>query len=171
MAARAGRNKFDRDDDWKATEDKVIKELYKTKTDRQMGKTLGRTARAVQWRRLELNFKKGDGTAEFWTDEEVDILTDKYKNFTVRQIANDFLPNKTISQIKDKARRMRFSKSKWTDEELDLLVEYGGKLSAKEIAKQFVPNKTPDQIRAKVLKGLGISRRKYLKEQRNAMRN
>ena len=66
---------------------------------------------------------------------------------------------------------MRFSKSKWTDEELDLLVEYGGKLSAKEIAKQFVPNKTPDQIRAKVLKGLGISRRKYLKEQRNAVRN
>jgi len=171
MATRAWRNKFDRDDDWKPKEDKVIKKLYKTKTDREIGKTLGRTARAVQWRRLELNFKKGDGTANFWTNQEVYILTDKYQNLTVRQIANDFLPNKTISQIKDKAQRMRFSKSKWTDEELGLLVEYGGKLSAKEIAKQFVPNKTPDQIRAKVLKGLGISRRKYLKQQRNAVRN
>ena len=60
---------------------------------------------------------------------------------------------------------MRITKSMWTDEELDLLVKYGGKLSPKEIAKRFVPNKTSDQIRAKVLKGLGISRLKYRKEQ------
>ena len=66
---------------------------------------------------------------------------------------------------------MRVTKSMWTDEELNLLVEHGGKLSPKEIAKRFIPNKTSDQIRAKVLKGLGISRRKYLQEQKDATRN
>ena len=164
MATRAWRDKFGRDDDWKKSEDDVIKKYYKNNTDKQIAKALGRTEDAVQHRRLSLKIKKASPHPRFWTPEETKILTSKYKNHTAKQIASDFL------QIKDKLRRMRVTKSMWTDEELDLLVEHGGKLSAKEIAKRFVPNKTSDQIRAKVLKGLGISRRKYLKEKSNVER-
>ena len=171
MATRAWRDKFGRDDDWKKSEDDVIKKYYKTNTDKQIAKALGRTEYAVQHRRLSLKIKKALTHPRFWTPEETKILTSKYKNHTAKQIASDFLPNRSVQQVKDKLRRMRITKSMWTDEELDLLVEHGGKLSPKEIAKRFVPNKTSDQIRAKVLKGLGISRRKYLKEQRDAERN
>ena len=170
MATRAWRDRFGRDDDWKKSEDNVIKKYYKANTDKKIAKALGRTEHAVQHRRLSLKIKKASPHPRFWTPEETKILTSKYKNHTVKQIASDFLPDRSVPQIKDKLRRMRVTKSMWTDEELDLLVEHGGKLSPKEIAKQFVPNKTPDQIRAKVLKGLGISRRKYLKEKSNVER-
>lgn len=170
MATRAWRIKFDRDDDWKKSEEDVIKKYYKNNTDKQIAKVLGRTEQAVQHRRLSLKLKKASSHPRFWTPEEVKILTSKYKNHTAKQIASDFLPNRSVPQIKDKVKRMGIIKSKWTDEELDLLVEYGGKLSPKEIAKRFVPNKTPEQIRAKVYKGLGISRRKYLKEKSNVER-
>jgi hypothetical protein len=170
MATRAWRDKFGRDDDWKKSEEDVIKKYYKNNTDKQIAKVLGRTEHAVQQHRLGLKIKKASPHPRFWTPEETKILTSKYKNHTAKQIASDFLPDRSVPQIKDKLRRMRITKSMWTDEELDLLVEHGGKLSAKEIAKRFVPNKTSDQIRAKVLKGLGISRRKYLKEKSNVER-
>ena len=170
MATRAWRDKFGRDDDWKKSEEDVIKKYYKNNTDKQIAKVLGRTEHAVQQHRLGLKIKKASTHPRFWTPEETKILTSKYKNHTAKQIASDFLPDRSVPQIKDKLRRMRITKSMWTDEELDLLVEHGGKLSAKEIAKRFVPNKTSDQIRAKVLKGLGISRRKYLKEKSNVER-
>ena len=70
------------------------------------------------------------------------ILTSKYKNHTAKQIASDFLPDRSVPQIKDKLKRMRITKSMWTDEELDLLVEHGGKLSPKEIAKQLLRRHT-----------------------------
>ncbi len=171
MNKRQWRNKFDRNDDWKKSEEDVIKKYYKTNTDKQIAKALGRTEHAVQHRRLTLKIKKALTHPRFWTPEEVKILTSKYKNHTAKQIASDFLPNRSVPQIKDKLRRMRITKPMWTDEELDLLVEHGGKLSPKEIAKRFVPNKTSEQIRAKVCKGLGISRRKYLQEQKDATRN
>ena len=170
MATRAWRNKFDRDDDWKKSEDNVIKKHHKTNTDKQIAKALGRTEHAVQYRRLSLKIKKASSNPRFWTPEETKILVSKYKNHTAKQIVSDFLPNRSVPQVKDKLCRMKITKSMWTDEELDLLVEHGGNLSAKEIAKRFVPNKTSDQIRAKVLKGLGISRRKYLKEKSNVER-
>ena len=170
MATRAWRDKFGRDDDWKKSEDDVIKKYYKNNTDKQIAKALGRTEDAVQHRRLSLKIKNASPHPRFWTPEETKILTSKYKNHTAKQIASDFLPDRSVPQIKDKLRRMKIPKSMWTDEELVLLVEHGGKLSAKEIAKRFVPNKTSDQIRAKVLKGLGISRRKYLKEKSNVER-
>jgi hypothetical protein len=164
MNTRAWKKKFDRDDDWKKSEEQIIKKNYKTKTDKQIAKILGRTARAVQTKRIQLKIKKARFNPKFWTSDEEEILINKYQNYTVKQITNDFLPNKTSQQIKDKAHRLRLCKSKWTDEELDLLVEYGGKISSIEIAKEFVPNKTPNQIRAKLLKGLGISRRKFQRE-------
>ena len=58
MATRAWRDKFGRDDDWKKSEDDVIKKYYKNNTDKQIAKALGRTEDAVQHRRLSLKIKK-----------------------------------------------------------------------------------------------------------------
>lgn len=166
MASQAWRDKFDRDDDWKAWEIAVIKKNWKNKTDKELTPLLrSRSEKAIRFQRNELKLLKGHYKfPRCWSDEEEQILRDNYQNNTVKQIANDFLPNKTVSQIKDKANRMRLYKSKWTSRELDLLVEHGGKVSSIEIAKLFLQNKTPEQIRGK-LKGLGISRQKYQRDQ------
>ena len=71
---------------------------------------------------------------------------------------------KTVSQIKDKAFKLRLSKPKWTIHELDLLVEHGAKYRAGDIVKKFLPNKTIQQICSK-RKALNIKRRKYINTQ------
>ena len=164
MTKAQWRNKFHRDNDWKKSEENFIKKNYKTKTDKQIAKFLGRTEQAVQDRRLGLKIKKASTHPRFWTPEETKILVSKYSNHTAKQIANDFLPNKTLEKIKDKAYRLRLCKSKWTDEELDSLVKHGGKISSFEFAKRILRNKTPQQIRGK-LKGLGISRWEFQRDQ------
>ena len=166
MASQAWRDKFDRDDDWKAWEITVIKKNWKNKTDRELTKLLRhRSEQAIREKRNELKLLKGHYKfPRCWSKEEEQILRDNYQNNTVKQIANDFLPNKTVSQIKDKAFKLRLSKPKWTIHELDLLVEHGAKYRAGDIVKKFLPNKTIQQICSK-RKALNIKRIEYINAQ------
>tara|TARA_Y100000592_G_scaffold34807_1_gene55305 strand:+ start:8787 stop:9467 length:681 start_codon:yes stop_codon:yes gene_type:complete len=166
MASQAWRDKFDRDDDWKAWEITVIKKNWKNKTDRELTKLLRhRSEQAIREKRNELKLlKRHYKFPRCWSKEEEQILRDNYQNNTVKQIANDFLPNKTVSQIKDKVFKLRLSKPKWTIHELDLLVEHGEKYLAGDIVKNFLPNKTIQQICDK-RKALNIKRRKYINTQ------
>jgi YesN/AraC family two-component response regulator len=166
MASQAWRDKFDRDDDWKAWEITVIKKNWKNKTDRELTKILRRRSeQAIRGKRNELKLLKGHYKfPKSWSTKEEQILRNNYKNYTAEQIANDFLPEKTIKQVKDKAHRLNLSKPKWTKEELDLLVEHGAKYRAGDIVKKFLPNKTIQQICSK-RKALNIKRIEYINAQ------
>lgn len=151
---------------WKPRQIQYLKNNWQKKTDQEMKNSFlkGKTLKAISGKRRELGLIKTSVGRKFWSEAEEQILRDNYQNNTVKQIANDFLPNKTASQIRDKAFKLRLSKPKWTIHELDLLIEHGEKYSAGDIVKKFLPNKTIQQICSK-RKALNIKRRKYINTQ------
>lgn len=151
---------------WKPRQIQYLKNNWQKKTDHEMqrGFLKSKTLCAIGEKRRELGLIKEPAPEKIWSEAEEQILRDNYQNNTVKQIANDFLPNKTASQIKDKASKLRLSKPKWTIHELDLLVEHGAKYRAGDIVEKFLPNKTIQQICSK-RKALNIKRRKYINTQ------
>ena len=168
MTKAQWRNKFHRDDDWKKSEQALIKKHWKTKSDREISNLPllkgVRSEQAVRGQRINLGFKKWEPRqARWWTKEEEQLLEDNYQNYNKYQLVEKFLPNRTPSQVRDKAQRMGLSKAKWTQEEIDILAFAGGYYKYKFISKNFLPNKTVDQIRHKA-KRLEISYKKVQKK-------
>lgn len=154
---------------WKPREIKYLKNNYKKKTDREMSEGfLSRHPKSgIEWKRKQLNLSRKEFQAPkgIWTEEETQILIDNYNDYTQRELANDFLPNKTVEQIRNKKVNLNLKKeSVWTEEEIDKLIKVGGKFNSTFLAANHFPNKTSEQIRGK-LKNLGISRRKIQEEQ------
>lgn len=149
---------------WTDKEVQYLKSSYLLKTDKQMSEEFlaTRTPSVIADKRRSLNLKKTQAPVKKWSDEDTKILKENYPFNTVNELANKFLPNKTVSQIKDKAHRIKLTKSKWTDQELDTLVEVGGKYKSNFISEVYLPNKTPEQIRGK-LKNIGIKYRETQK--------
>lgn len=149
---------------WKPRQIQYLKNNWQNKTDREMKNAFlnDKTLKAISGKRRELNLIKTPLNRKFWSEAEEQILRDNYQNNTVKQIANDFLPNKTASQIKEKVNRLRLSKPRWTIFEVDLLVEHGEKYTARDIVKKFLPNKTVEDVYKKRQR-IGLKRLKHTK--------
>jgi hypothetical protein len=94
-----------------------------------------------------------------WTDEEIRVLADNWRDHDQQQLHDRFLPDKTVIQINNKKMDMGLKgKRKWTDEERALLLEHGASYSHVEIHERFLPSKTPRQI-TDMRKYFGIKRR------------
>lgn len=161
--------KYWKENGWSQKEVQYLKKNYKKKTDKEMSEgLLGRhTKSGVEWKRkqLKLSRKEFQAPKGIWTKEETQILIDNYNDFTQVELANDFLPNKTAEQIRNKKANLNLrKKSIWSEKEIEKLLKVGGKFDATFLAVNHFPEKTSEQIRGK-LRSLGISRRKTQVEQ------
>ena len=83
---------------------------------------------------------------ELWSEKEIEILKENYKNHTVDELS-EMLPRRTKRAIVYKVRNLKINKQKiWTKEDVEYLRENYSKCETKEIAKYF--NVSEIQIRA-----------------------
>ena len=83
---------------------------------------------------------------ELWSEKEIEILKENYKNHTVNELS-EMLPRRTKRAIVYKIKNLKINKQKiWTKEDVEYLRENYSKCETKEIAKYF--NVSEIQIRA-----------------------
>ena len=82
-----------------------------------------------------------------WTSEETKTLSDNWMEHNQRELHEKFLPNKTVTQIRNKKMDMGFKKGpKWSEEEIEILFKYGPYHTSEQLSKTVLRNKTKNQI-------------------------
>jgi 8-oxo-dGTP pyrophosphatase MutT (NUDIX family) len=98
---------------------------------------------------------------QIWTNHEVEVLKEHWKDHTQRELHDKFLPNKTPVQICQKKMHMGLKGRRiWSEDERELLIKHGADYPQSEMVSKFLPNKTPRQVND-MRKYFGIKRKTY----------
>lgn len=99
-----------------------------------------------------------------WSEEEVNIILDNYKENSDREIAK-LLPNRSPRTVGEKRRGLGIKRPQrdkvWTDEEIKILEKNWKEYDQNELHEKFLPNKTPKQINARKMHS-GLKGKKYV---------
>ena len=134
---------------WSKKEVDIILNNYQTKSDREIAELLpNRSRKTVGEKRRELGIKRTQRD-QIWTDEEIKILEDNWKEYDQNELHEKFLPNKTPKQIN--ARKMhsglKGKKYVWSEKEKDIFIKKAPHYSNEWLRQKFFKNKTIQQIR------------------------
>ena len=134
---------------WSKKEIDIILNNYQTKSDREIAELLpNRSHRTVGEKRRELGIKRPQRD-QIWTNEEIKILKENWKEYNQNELHKKFLPNKTPKQIN--ARKMysglKGKKYVWSDEEKEIFIEKAHSHTNESLRRKFFKNKTIEQIR------------------------
>lgn len=98
--------------EWSTEEEKYLKENYKEKRSKEIGRELGRSAKAIRDRAYSLGLKKNPD----WTEEEIQFLRENFGDMTAQEISEKM--NRTEVAVRDKAGKLGLkSWRKWWEED------------------------------------------------------
>ena len=166
MAADKKRRRSGRPKPWEPHEDMVLVEKYGEYTAPQLQEKYlkDRTVRAIYMRLSNLGLTQApperDNTD--WSDEETEALKANYGKMSARELHQKHLPGRTVSAIREKARKLGLSQASpnkpdrskpskfalWTPEETETLKQNASRLSRAEL-QALLPEKTLKQINQK----------------------
>lgn len=131
---------------WSEEEDKKLKEIYSTTPTEDLAKYFpNRTSGAILSRAVILKLSK-EG---HWTPKEEELLSSLYNTIPITKIHKEYLPNKTISAIKNKTHALNL---RWSKEETNLLRKIYRERSPEEIKNLYLPYKPLQAIKNKIAK-------------------
>lgn len=134
---------------WSKDEISMLKKEYENYTDVRLSKIFkNKTASLIGDKRRSLGlYKYQDFHNRVWTKEETKLLARVWKDYSQRELRENFFPNKTVTQIRNKKMDMGLKKGpKWSAEEIDILFDYAPLVSNKELSEKYLPLKTNIQI-------------------------
>ncbi len=133
---------------WTDNEIEILKNNYDTKSVKELSVLLNRSESAIWTKASELNI-----TNLCWSDEEKQILIDKYPHYSNKEISAKFLSNREYYSIRTMARKMGLKKSKekglkWfnPDTLLEQLKELADKLGRTPTTYELVENGLQSEI-------------------------
>ena len=111
------------------------------------------------------NRKERKPRKDAWTNEELEILREKYEFMPISEFREKYLPSRTEISIMCKANKIGLSsRKKWTPEENKILIEVYENMLNEDIRKNYLPDRTVKAIQDQG-KNLGLkklnARREY----------
>lgn len=138
--------------EWTSNDIEILTSNYANYTVKQLKETFFKNLSASQIKNkiFSLGLTKTKPKC-VWTEDEREIVRRYYAVYTNKELKENFLNNKTETQIKDCASTLGIKKDiratrGWTQDCIDILNVYYNDLSAKEIHEKFLPQFTPKQI-------------------------
>lgn len=100
----------------------------------------------------------------FWTEQEVLLLRKKCKEHSIRELSENFFPDRDYLSVKGKLNRMGLSavseSKKWTARENEILRNFYPMLSNEKIQEEYLPHRTKVAIKDQAY-SLGLNKLNY----------
>lgn len=149
---------------WSEDEIEVLKKYYSILDIKTLQKYLpNRDVCSIQKKANSLGLYKKNRVTDanqprkpmLWTEDEINILKDKYFIYTAKDIQKNFLPNRNVSNIQAKAWELGLSKEPergvfWSDEEIAILTDKIFEYTVEDIHTKFLPNRSIKAIKHKM---------------------
>lgn len=141
--------------DWSEEQLRLLKELWKDKTDRELIPIINKSRKKISSMRCRLNLiRRKHG--EKWTSDEINLLREKWVKSSPKELSTLF-PNRKYAGIKGEAQLLKLRKEEfWTEKQIVLLREIYPIKSWEIILKKL--GKSQGAIRAKANQ-LGLKRK------------
>lgn len=149
---------------WSEIEIENLKKYFSKKTKKELEFLFKKSWSAIRSKAYDLKLDRSD---YFWSDEEVALLKEKYKDTSFKELVIMF-PLKKEGSIRAKAESLNLEKNvesydrskPWTDDEVNLLKDKYS-LSTPEQLKELFPNREARSLKIKASR-LGIKKDKKL---------